>query len=326
MKRFLAVLLLGSCFAAAAVAQSPHDPARLFPYEATITIEGPVRQLHRLPVSADVLERTQPTLSDLRIHQSDGRDVPYLVDSGARSWPRDATLPVYEVAPVSVERRIEDGESLAPTWREILRVAPPTYASEGARWTLRLDSSTYSFVRTVVVRYVEGEAKTEFARGTIYRFAEPLRERLFIELPPLPGPARGALLEIELFGEGGYIEPTLRFAATRAPISAPTLTLPLVEVGREQRAGSTWIELSRPVGVASDRIRFVTSSSHFHRRVRVLDVAQGEAPRELGKGVVFRFRPRLSRWRARIWRTCGSWTPRGGSGRICSGITRSGSG
>lgn len=292
MNRFLAALAL-TLVASTAAAQSPrdpapHDPARLFPHEAPITIEGRAGELHRLPLTAEVLERTRPDLSDLRIHDERGQDVPYLVDSGARSWPRDATLPLYEVMPVGVDRRIEEGESLVPIWREILRVAPPTYAPEGTRWSLRVGSSRSSFVRTVVVRHVEGDVKTELARGSIYRFDDPVRERLGIALPELPPAARGALLEIEVFGEGGYIEPELRFGATRAPVDAPTLTLPLAELAREQRDGITRIELARPVGVAPDRIRFITSTGHFHRAVRVVDVAQGEAPRELGHGTVFR--------------------------------------
>ncbi|MCZ7681882.1 MAG: hypothetical protein M5U28_25050 [Sandaracinaceae bacterium] len=218
--RALAILLSLASAAPASAQPSPHDPARLFPHEAAIEASGGYGALHRLALPAEVLERARPELSDVRIHDAQGRDVPYLVDSGARAWPRDGALPDFATEPLAVARRIEEGESLAPTWREILEVAPPGRAPEGARWIVSVESSRASFVRTVVVRAIEGEARTELARGSIYRFRDPLRERLSIALPPLPPGA--SRLEVELAGEGGYVEPALRFTATREPVSPPT--------------------------------------------------------------------------------------------------------
>lgn len=286
--RALAILLSLASAAPASAQPSPHDPARLFPHEAAIEASGGYGALHRLALPAEVLERARPELSDVRIHDAEGRDVPYLVDSGARAWPRDGALPDFATEPLAVARRIEEGESLAPTWREILEVAPPGRAPEGARWIVSVESSRASFVRTVVVRAIEGEARTELARGSVYRFRDPLRERLSIALPPLPPGARR--LEVELAGEGGYVEPALRFTATREPVSPPTLALALSELARQTREGTTVIELSRPPGTRPDRLRVITPSSHFHRVVRVLDLAQGQAPREIGRGEVFRVR------------------------------------
>lgn len=286
--RALAILLSLACAAPASAQPSPHDPARLFPHEAAIETSGEYGALHRLALPAEVLERARPELSDVRIHDAEGRDVPYLVDSGARAWPRDGALPDFAAAPSSVARRIEDGESLAPTWREILEVAPPGQAPEGARWIVSVESSRASFVRTVVVRAIEGDARTELARGSVYRFRDPLRERLWIALPPLP--AGAGRLEVELAGEGGYLEPSLRFTATREPVSPPTLALTLSELARQTREGTTVVELARPPGALPDRLRVITPSPHFHRVVRVLDLAQGQAPREIGRGEVFRVR------------------------------------
>lgn len=288
--RSLATSVFALVLAAPALAQSPHDPARLFPHEAAIETSGE-GALHRLALTAEVLERARPDLSDVRIHDAQGREVPFLVDSGARPWPSDGGLPSFAVAPLSVERRIEEGESLAPTWREVLALAPPGETVEGARWIVSVESNRGAFVRTIVVTHVDGEARTELARGSIYRFGDPLRERVSIELPALPVATTPApTLVVELSGEGGYLEPQIRFTATRAPVHPPTLALPVTELGRQSREGSTWIELSRPVGVAPDRLRVITPSAHFHRVVRVLDLAQGQAPREIGRGEVFRVR------------------------------------
>lgn len=272
-----------------AAAQSPNDPARLFPHEAPITIGGSPGELHRMPLTAEVLERARPDLADVRVHDERGEEVAFLVDAGSRAWPRDSGLSSYPVTPISVDRRIEEGESLAPIWREILRVPPPGNGPEGARWVLRVASSRPSFVRTVVVRFVDGESAVELLRGSVYRFDDPLRERLTLVLPALPAALTPApVIEVEVFGEGGYLEPSLHFEATREPVSAPTLTLPLLETARERRGGSTWVELDRPVGIAPDRLRVVTPTANFHRVVRVLDIAQGEPPREIGSGTVFR--------------------------------------
>src|SRR5690606_9308146 len=131
----------------------------------------------------------------------------------------------------------------APIWREILRVPPPGTGPEGARWIVELSSPRASFVRTVVVRFVDGESSVELVRGSVYRFDDPVRERLTLPLPTLPSALTPApVIEAEIFGEGGSLEPAVTFRATREPASAPTLTLPLVEVSasRERRGGSTW--------------------------------------------------------------------------------------
>lgn len=288
MTRTIFASFLAFVAAAPALAQSPHDPASLFPHEAAIETSGGYGTLHRLALGAEVLERARPELSDVRIHDARGRDVPYLVDSGARAWPRDAALPTFAAPAVHVERRIEEGESLAPTWREVLHVIPPGDAPEGARWIVHLDSRRASFVRTVVVRLAHGEERTELARGSVYRFGDPLRENVAIALPPLAAATPGARLEIELAGEGGYLEPQIRFTATREPVRAPQLAVPIREHARQARAGTTIIELERPPGIVPDRLRVSTPSPHFHRSVRVLDLAQGRAPREIGQGIVFR--------------------------------------
>ena len=293
---FLATMIASLSTAAA---QSPNDPARLFPHEAPITIAGSPGELHRMPLTAEVLERARPDLADVRVHDEGGQEVAFLVDAGSRAWPRDAALGWGAVTPLAVERRIEEGESLAPIWREVLRVPPPGTGPEGARWILELTSPRASFVRTVVVRFVDGENVIELVRGSVYRFDDPVRERLTLPLPTLPAALTPApVIEIEIFGEGGYLEPAVHFQATREPLSAPTLTLPLVEISesrggpreasRERRGGSTWIELERPVGIAPDRLRIITSTGNFHRLMRVLDVAQGEPPREIGSASVFR--------------------------------------
>lgn len=279
MKRLVPLLAL--LLAAPAAAQAPHDPARLYSYEASIELPS-AHGLVRLPLREDVLAGCRGDLSDLRIHDASAEERPYIVESGARVAGHVSTA---EITPIEIDRRIEDGDSLAPRWREHLLVAPP-YSAAGARWTLRFDSARPSFVRQVTVYQVDGDARTELARGTLFRLQDPLRERLFVRLPPTDA----TLIEIQVVGEGGYIEPSIRLVASRVPVEAPILELPLTEVGRTRSEGRTTIELARPRGMVPDRVRIRTSTGHFHRGVRVLDLALGEAPRELGHATLFRVR------------------------------------
>lgn len=287
---FPSIVVLAISLAAPASAQSPHDPARLFPYEAPIGRMGSPGSFARVAIPGEVLSRTRPDLSDVRIHDARGRDVPYLVGSGLSPWP-ESPPSSFAVVPVTIERRIEDGESLAPTWREIVRVTPPGDLPAGSRWMVVLGSVRASFVRTLVVRYVDGERRSELARGTVFRLDDPVRERLSIVLAPLPSATTPApLLELELSGEGGYVEPEISFAETRVPEQVTTLDVRLEERSRESRDGVTYITLARPTGVAPDRIRIVTTSANFHRAVAVSDVSAAYGTSQIGAGAVFRVR------------------------------------
>lgn len=269
----------------------PRDPSRLFPHQAAISLGGDAGELHRLPLPADVLTRARPDLSDVRIHIASGQDVPFVIDSGARPWPEDATPPTFAVQPVRVDRRIERGESLASIWREVLDVAPPGRAPDGTRWRVTLTSARPRFVRTVVIRLIDGPDVVELARGSIYRFQDPLREQTTLALPELPATRTAApMVQIELWGEGEYVEPQVYFTASREPPSPLTLALPLELAARRSQDGATRLELARPSGLRPDRIRVVTTEANFHRRVRVVDLAQGQAPREIGRGEIYRIR------------------------------------
>ncbi len=275
---------------APASAQAP-DATRLFPFEASIEGAGEPGAMTRVALPAEVMSRARPDLSDVRIHDAGGHEVPYLVGSGVSPWPRAALAVTFAVTPTSVERRIEEGDSLAPTWRETVQVAPPGNVAEGSRWTLILDSNAPRFVRTVVLRFVDGRERTELARASVFRLPDPLRERLSIPLPPLPeAHGRAPRIEIELWGEGGYIEPRIRFRETRAAEPTTTLDVPLEEIGRETRDGTTFVDLARPPGVVPDRIRVETSTGTFYRVLSVSDLRQGWGPSRLGGGSVYRVR------------------------------------
>jgi hypothetical protein len=285
----LVALLLS---ASSALAQAPRDAARIFPFEAVVRGSGREGGLHRLALPAEVVSQARPDLSDVRIFDATGAEVPYLLDSGARPWPSDAPPMSFEATALRVERELVRGGAFTIAARERIEVALPGPAPEGTRWTLTLDAAQARFVRECVVRVVDasGAAPVELARGTVYRFEEPRRERLSVPLPELRMASPSAVLQIELDGEGTYLEPSLRFEAIRYVAAPVTLSFPLEPGARRQEADASVFELDRPVGVLPDRIRVETSDANFHRLVRVFDVVQGQAPTLLGQGFVYRVR------------------------------------
>ncbi len=292
MRTLATLLTLASLIVTApALAQAPHDARRLFPFEAPISDVGSPGSMARVALPAEVMARARPDLSDVRIHDEGGNEVAYVVGSGVSPWPREAFAASFVVPAVSVERRIENGDSLAPIWREVVRVAPPGSVAEGSQWSLALESSRPSFVRTAVVRFVDGRDAIELARASVFRLADPLRERTAIALPPLPTATSPApLIEVEIWGEGGYVEPEIRFVETRAAEEVTTLDVPLVEVSRESREGTTVIELTRPAGVVPDRIRLRTTSANFYRTIQVTDASHAYVAVPIGRGSVYRVR------------------------------------
>lgn len=266
-----------------AAAQSPHDPARLFPREAAVS--APAGRPMRLPLPAEVLAETRGDLSDLRLHDAEGREVSYLVDSGARP-SRDPVS--FEMEPLSVRRRVQRGDSLIAEWEERLEVSTPGDAPPDSRWRLWIEAGAADFVRDVVVTRLDGEAPEELARATVFRLPAPVRERLWVDLPAsVTGAAR---LEVKVTGEGGYLEPTLRFTASPGVVEPPVHRVPLEAIGVRAADGSTFLELERPGGLVPDRLVLRTETGSFHRRVRVHDVQQGRAAVEIAAADVFRVR------------------------------------
>jgi len=284
MRSALSALLCLLSFPLSASAQSPHDPARLFPREAPV--QASANRPMRLPLPAEVLTATQGDLSDLRLHDASGFDVPYLIDSGARPEPHPTS---FDVEPLSITRRVVRGDSLIAQWEEVLEVAVPGDAPPEGRWRLWIDSGAADFVRAITVTRLDEDARVELAQATVFRLPEPVRERLFVDLPA-DAMRAGARLEVRLSGEGGYIEPTLRFTAHRGATAPPVHRIPLTEMGVRTTGGSTFVELARPAGLVPDRIVLRTDTGSFHRRVRVYDVQQGRAPVEIAAADVFRVR------------------------------------
>ncbi|MFK7990423.1 MAG: hypothetical protein AB8I08_30655 [Sandaracinaceae bacterium] len=269
----LLVVMLAALAPHAARAQAPEDPSRLFPRQARIETAGQ-RGMVRLPLPPSVLEASRPDLSDVRVHRADGSEVAYVVQSGLPEEQSELTL-----TPTSAERRIVHADSLRPHSVETFELAPPTHAQSGARHTLYIGSQLGDFVRQVRVAGPDGET---LAEGTVFRMPNPRRERLFLALPET-----GDRITVQIEGEGAYLEPVFRVAATQAPIEPVTYSRPLEASAVRHAEGRTVLDVVRPIGLSPDTLRIVTTGT-FAREVRVFDVRPGDGAVQIARATLFR--------------------------------------
>ncbi|MEZ4255515.1 MAG: hypothetical protein R3A78_07335 [Polyangiales bacterium] len=82
---FAVALLAGSETAA----DAPKDYDRLFAFEADVPIPAGTTPFVSLELSKDVLVRTESDLSDLRLLDAKGVEVPYLLDRSDRQRTRE---------------------------------------------------------------------------------------------------------------------------------------------------------------------------------------------------------------------------------------------
>ncbi len=275
----LAAVSLLAVSAPAAVRGAAPELRALFPRQAEIT--APAGRLARLTLPPEVIAACRGDLSDLRIFDPRGREVPYFVDSGlppatVREVRRTLTPELLSVAQEEVVR--EGAPNLLRERYELVAPAPP---AAGGRWDLVVESRHPAFVRRVEVA-AGGEA---IAAGSLFRLRQPLRERTRLALPAA---AAGPLAVTVEGDEDFYLEPVLRFETARRLAATERAEVDLEEVSRTVGEGRTRIELRRPRGLVPDVLRLATSTAAFHRRVEVWDEGPEAVDEVLGGGTVFR--------------------------------------
>ncbi len=267
--------------ARAPVSAQETELARLFPRE--LVVEAPAGPA-RLAVPAEVLAAARADLSDVRLFDARGAEVPYLVESAARG----AAVPPASIPapPIGATRR-SVGTRVSETFD--LAVPPDAGQANGLALTVAAANFVRS-VRVVAVPQSPGAAEVVLAEGTIFRFQAPLREQLSLALPAVPVGTRALRVAIEGQAGGffpgayaGALEPVFRYEPRGAPSDPPTLAVPLTVRETRRAAGRTELVVALPLGLRADRVRLVTATPNFARTLRVSD-AQGD----LGTGDVFR--------------------------------------
>ena len=255
---------------------------RLFPNEADVFVE---RGGRRAVLPAAVLTDCQADLSDLRLFDRQGREVPFAIDAGTPAGVQQEMVRSLDAAVLEAERETIVREDGPPLFRETYVLdAPPDAATV---WELVFDVGRPQFVRKVGLAAIgsDGTARPLGEDVSIFRLDAPPAGKQRLALPPLAGQRLRVTLEGE---DGGYLAPQLRFETARGFASRAAVRLPLDEITRREHDGRTVIELARPRGVVPDGLRLETATALFNRTVTVWDEGPGRDAQLVGRGTLFR--------------------------------------
>lgn len=216
---------------------------KLFPTEAEVFVaEGGLSRLD-LPVS--VLESCRPDLSDLRLFDAHGGEVPFFVDSlrplAGVVVSRNTVGKVVNVRREEVRR-----ETGPPLRRESYDVEVPREAPELAPAELLIDVRRALFVaRVVVFALPDGGGEVPLvADGSIFRTGgvRPV-SRTVVELPKIGATRIRVTLESE---ESAYLDPVFELRASRRLARPGRISVPLRTISAVTGDGKTTVEVARP--------------------------------------------------------------------------------
>jgi len=316
-QRVLSALVLSALTLVAprAARAQARDLATLFPQQAII--HAPAGRFVRLELPPTVLERCRADLSDLRVFDRQGREVPYLLDRGDASAEGLEIIRSVTAALLAVRQHTEQRDNAPQLRVERYELDLPEALRQGSGWQLVIDTARRHFVRQVRVSQIsvpttagsntgareaetaEGERQGSLlATGSFFRLSDPPRERTRLALPDL-GPTEpdhqhaahdaSQRLVLTLEGEAGdFLAPSVHFEQTRTVGARLRVETPLVEIGRERRDQQTVVVLERPRGLLLDLLRLHTPSTAFNRRVEVWDEGPNRVEGALGHGRLLR--------------------------------------
>jgi hypothetical protein len=292
VKRLAFALLVCAVTAHEGTADAP-APIRLrslFPKEAGVVVEK--AGMTRLALPADVVGACRADLSDLRLLDASGNEIPFVLDRGLEA---NAKVEIVESAVAAVldvsrdEVRRADGPSL---YREAYRLALPEAPPQSGQWKLTVKTARPRFVRRLNVAAVgdDGALASLLENAPLFRLPElPAwqNQRVSFVLPAFPGNRLAVTLEGE---DGAYLEPSFSLDTTRSLETAKPLVVPLEEVARRSERGRTTVDFARPSGLLPDSLRLETVTPWFQRRISVRDRLRDRDTALLGDAELYRFR------------------------------------
>lgn len=254
------------------------DPAALFPRRAEV--RAPAEGLARLVLPPEVTGRCRPDLSDVRLFDASGGQVPFLVASGpGRDRPDEArsTEPA-EVVDVSREER---RTALGPTtFVETYQLIVPPRPDGVASWDLVFAVADERFAAHVEL----GSDGSWADAGTVFRLASPPAERLRVPV----GPRTGAIGLRLTHQERAWIAPRLRFEGRRELLAATPAVVDLAAESTTHRRTTTEVLYPRPPGLVPDGLILESSTGAFSRTVTVWDEGPGAVETPLGRRLLVR--------------------------------------
>ncbi|MCP3964308.1 MAG: DUF3999 domain-containing protein [bacterium] len=284
MRRAIGVALwIASVAATASAGAATPDLRTLFPQQVDLHADDD--RLSRLVLPVEVIKACRRDLSDLRVFDADGREVPFLVDGGPQPDTRVEVRRSFTPELLEVSRGRPGGDEAPRRTVETYEIAAPPEVSPTGFWDLVIDARAASYVRRILVtaRTADG-AESRLAEGSIFRLTEPPREKTRLTLPAFTGRVR-VTLEGE---EGAFLDPGLSYQSTRSFPTARRARLELEKLSQRSADRRTLLEAARPGGVVPDLLLLETSTAAFNRRVEVWDDGPGAAREKLGARILFR--------------------------------------
>lgn len=223
-------LLLGLA-AARAWAGDAGALVRLFPEEADVVV--PEARLARLALPPAVLAACRPDLSDLRLFDRAGQEVPFLVDAGRAAGVAVTAERSAEPRVVDVRRWRETRAQEPPKAREEYRLALPDTPAEGGAWELVLETPRPEFTRRVTVSgIVDDGPRVLVEDAPLVRVAGAERTRI-----ALPAGTRGEITVVVSGDESEFLEPRFRVESSR--ILGPGADLAVVPIAARTSGRTT---------------------------------------------------------------------------------------
>ena len=243
------------------LAQSPEQLRPVFPQQAAVTLGGEVGDWARLPLPDAVLRQVDRDLADVRLFDSSGRLVPFVVQ---RERPFDPETQVRLVQISATRKETPAGPGTPNLFEETAIFALPTQRAR----TPRLEFSTplSRFVRRAVIEALTEKGAVVGRIETLFRLPGA-GERLEVWMPALEKDA--LRLRVTLNGQDdGFVTPSA--VATFAERGPPETTLewPITQAPRREGKSTVW-QLEKPRGIVPMRLSVKTTTPWFNRQVIV---------------------------------------------------------
>lgn len=275
MKRLSMLVVLVPLSLAAAPAASPQLEA-MFPRRGDVFVEGP--GVSRLSLPPEVLAEVEPDLSDVRLLDAAGREIPYAIDGGgeAERWVSTTVTPR-----VSDFRREEARSELGPTqYTETIDLDVPP-APPGGRWELVLVPSQREYVARVRIEDAGGR---RLADAPLVKLPSLSRDHDAVVLPAgVP-----ATLRVTIESRDGFLSPAAVLKSRPLGAESEELEIPLAISRTETERGVSVFVLERPRGLVPGSLRLRTTTPVFDRPVAVWDEGAGRHESLLGSARVAR--------------------------------------
>ncbi|GAB4204266.1 MAG: hypothetical protein OHK0013_19020 [Sandaracinaceae bacterium] len=245
--------------------------ARLFPFQAPIeeaadpAAPGYQGALVRLPISTEVLRDARPDLSDVRVYDAAGQEVPFAIDHGDLPPTDTPASPPRLVVPYDASERTTRTAGVV-TSTESYRLRPFAPPRAGGVWELVIEADVPELLRRITVRAEPplGNPR-EVSTGAIFRFAggsERMRVRL-VDVSDDP-------IVVELAGEGPPLHPRFSLREVDRVFGAPPTAPVMLSVRAQRREGTrTILEVDRPPGLRTETLVIDASTVSFVRPIEV---------------------------------------------------------